>query len=125
MEIVAAVFVEGIDYRQVAGPSMRIDLTGVFFSFAPASYPTEVEPHLVVLVRCPAGGPPDATLDVVFLRDGEQVGSSRQTFTIAPGMFGCRLVKSRLSFSEPGTVEARCTIVESGSSVTVPVTALG
>jgi len=29
-----------------------------------------------------------------------------------------------LDFSEPGTIEAKCTILESGSSVTVPLTAL-
>jgi len=34
------------------------------------------------------------------------------------------LVKGELEFPEPGTVEARCTIIESGSSVSVPLTAL-
>ena len=51
MEIVAALFVEGIDFRQVAGPSTRIDITGAFFSTAVESYPAKLEPHLVVLVR--------------------------------------------------------------------------
>lgn len=118
-------FVEGIRYRQVEGPSTRIDITGVFFSFVPPSYPAEVEPHLVVLIRCPLGGRPDATLDVVFIRDGEQVGSNRQAFTVTPGMFAARMVKPKLFFPGPGTVEAHCTIVGSPASVTVPVTALG
>jgi len=33
-------------------------------------------------------------------------------------------VRGELEFPEPGTVEARCTIVESGSAVSVPLTAL-
>ena len=39
MEIVAALFVEGIDFRQVDGPSTRIDITGAFFSTAVEAYP--------------------------------------------------------------------------------------
>ena len=57
MEIVAALFVEGIDFRQVAGPSTRIDITGAFFSTAVETYPTKLEPHLVVLVRAAAETP--------------------------------------------------------------------
>ena len=34
MDILAALFIEGIDLRQVEGPSTRIDLTGVQFSAA-------------------------------------------------------------------------------------------
>lgn len=124
MEIVAALFVEGISFRQVEGPSTRIDITGAFFSFRPESYPAEVDPHLIVLVRCPAGGATDATLDVIFVRDGAQIASNRQEFSVEAGKFGYRLVKAPISFPEPGTVEARCTILESGSSVAVPVTAL-
>ena len=124
MEIVAALFVEGINFRQVEGPSTRIDITGAFFSFRPSEYPAHIDPHLVVLLRCSEGGDPDASLDVVFLRDGEQVGSNRQEFSVEPGKFGYRLVKGDLTFKGPGTIEARCTIPESGSSVTVPLTAL-
>ncbi len=124
MEIVAALFVEGINFRQVEGPSTRIDITGAFFSFRPSEYPAHLDPHLVVLLRCPAGGEPEASLDVVFLRDGEQVGSNRQVFSVEPGKFGYRLVKGDLVFDAPGTIEARCTIPESGSSVSVPLTAL-
>ena len=56
--------------------------------------------------------------------NGEEIGRNRQTFFVEPGKFGYRLVKGELDFPEPGTVEARCTIVESGSAVTVPLTAL-
>lgn len=125
MEIVAALFVEGIDFRQAAGPSTRIDITGAFFSMAPPAYPTTFDPHLVVLVRSPSGTDGNGTLDVVFVRaDGEEVGRNRQQFFVEPGKFGYRLVKSELEFPEPGSVEARCSIVESGSSVTVPLTML-
>ena len=61
----------------------------------------------------------------MFVRaDGEEVGRNRQTFFVEPGKFGYRLVRGELEFPEPGTIEARCTILESGSAVTVPLTAL-
>jgi hypothetical protein len=125
MEIVAALFVENIDFRQVAGPSTRIDITGVFFSTTVPAYPAQLTPHLVVLVRAPTDTDANATLETVFVReDGTEVGRNAQSFSVEPGKFGYRLVKGELDFSEPGTIEAKCTILESGSSVTVPLTAL-
>lgn len=124
MEIVAALFVEGIDFRQVAGPATRIDITGAFFSTAVESYPTLLTPHLVVLVRSPDGTDGNGTLEVVFVREEAEVGRNAQSFFVEPGKFGYRLVKGELEFPGPGTIEARCTIMESGSAVTVPLTAL-
>jgi hypothetical protein len=125
MEIVAALFVESIDFRQVAGPATRIDITGAFFSTAVPAYPAQLTPHLVVLVRAPAGTDGNATLETVFVRDnGEEVGRNGQTFFVEPGKFGYRLVRGELEFPEPGTVEARCTLLESGSSISVPLTTL-
>ena len=125
MEIVAALFVEGIDFRQVAGPATRIDITGAFFSTAVPAYPAQLTPHLVVLVRAPADTEGTGTLETVFVRDdGEEIGRNSQNFFVEPGKFGYRLVRGELEFPGPGTVEARCTIVESGSAVTVPLTAL-
>jgi hypothetical protein len=124
MEIVAALFVEGIDFRQVAGPSTRIDITGAFFSTAVEAYPARLEPHLVVLVRAPEGSDGNATLETVFSRSGEELGRNRQSFFVEPGKFGYRLVKGELDFPEPGTIEARCSIVDETSAVTVPITAL-
>jgi hypothetical protein len=125
MEIVAALFVESIDFRQVAGPATRIDISGAFFSTAVPAYPAQLTPHLVVLVRAAEGTDGNATLETVFVRDtGEEIGRNRQAFFVDPGKFGYRLVKGELDFPAPGTVEARCTIVEGGSSVTVPLTAL-
>lgn len=125
MEIVAALFVESIDFRKVEGDATRIDITGAFFSTAVPSYPAQLTPHLVVLVRAAVGTDANATLETVFVRDdGEEIGRNRQAFTVEPGKFGYRLVRGELDFPGPGTVEARCTIVESGSAVTVPLTAL-
>jgi hypothetical protein len=125
MEIVAALFVEGIDFRQVAGPATRIDITGAFFSTTVPSYPAQLTPHLVVLVRAPKASDGNATLETVFVREsGEEVGRNRQAFFVEPGKFGYRLVRGELEFREPGTIEARCEIVESGSAITVPLTSL-
>ena len=124
MHIVSALFVENFELRQAAGPSTRIDITGAFFSTAVDAYPAHLEPHLVVLVRAPAGTEGDATLETVFRRGDEEVGRNRQSFFVEPGKFGYRLVKGELEFPEPGTIEAVCTIVEGGSSVTVPLTTL-
>ena len=89
------------------------------------AYPAQLTPHLVVLVRAAAGTDGNATLETVFVRDsGEEIGRNRQTFFVEPGKFGYRLVQGRARLPGPGTVEARCTIVESGSAVTVPLTAL-
>ncbi len=124
MEIVAALFVEKIDFRQVGGAT-RIDITGAFFSTAVDAYPAHLTPHLVVLVRSPTDSDGNGTLEVVFRRSGgEEVGRNRQTFFVEPGKFGYRLVKGELEFAEPGTIEAVCTITESGSTVTVPLTTL-
>ena len=124
MEIVAALFVEGIEFRQVAGPATRIDITGAFFSTVVDAYPAKLEPHLVVLVRAAAGSDGDATLETVFRRGDEEIGRNRQSFFVEPGKFGYRLVKGELDFPEPGTIEAHCTIVDQDSSVTVPLTTL-
>ena len=89
MDIVAALFIDDIQLRQVPGPSTRIDLTGVQFSAAaPVEAPLVWAPHLVVIVRCAPDepgvggeevggilevpdGPPHARWDVVeSLREG-------------------------------------------------------
>ncbi len=128
MELVAALFVENINFRKAEGDATRIDLSGVFFSTAVSAYPARLEPHLVVLLRAPAGTDGNATLETVFVRMGEsgeeEVGRNAQQFFVEPGKFGYRLVKGELEFPGPGTVEARCRIVESGAAITVPLTAL-
>src|SRR5690606_23247382 len=94
MDIVASVFVEGIDLRQAfdGGPTL-IDLTGVHFSAAaPSPPPVTMAPHLVVLVRCPPDDPGTGVLEVVFRRDGEQIARNVQPLQVEPGKFTYRLV---------------------------------
>ena len=126
MEIVAALFVEGIEMRQVPGPSTRIDLTGVMFSLpAPGPLPVTVAPHLVVLVREPLDGTGQAALITEFFRpDGEQVARNVQMVTVEPGRFGRQLVRAELTYDELGTIEARCRLNEGGHVTTVPLTLL-
>lgn len=120
----AALFVENLEFRQVPGPSTRIDITGAFFSQPVESFPTTLTPHLVVLVRARADDSGMGTLEAVFTREGDEVARNAQQFTVEPGKFGYRLVRPELEFPEPGTIEARCTITESGSTVVVPLTAI-
>lgn len=124
MQIVAAVFIEGIDLRQVPGPSTRIDLTGIQFSApAPRAAPVTIEPHLCVIVRCAPGERSDAALEVVFRRDGEQIARNVQPLSIEPGKFGYRLVRAELEFDDYGTIEAHCR-VDMGEVTVVPYTLL-
>lgn len=124
VHIVAALFVETIDLRQVAGPSTRIDLGGVHFSMAaPGPAPVTVAPHLVVVVHCPPADRPDAALEVVYRRDGEQVARNVQPLVVEPGKFNYRLVRAELDFQDYGTVEAHCRI-DLGPATVVPFTLL-
>ncbi len=124
MDILAALFIDSIDLRQVAGPSTRIDLGGVKFSEAASGdLPVTIEPHLVVLVYNPPDAKPDAVLEVTYWRGGEQLARNVQPLQVEPGKFNYRLVRAELTFDEPGTVEARCRI-DLGDAVVVPFTLL-
>lgn len=124
MQIVAALFIEGINLRQVEGNATRIDLTGVKFSeVAPGPFPVTIEPHLVVLVYCPADHDGTATLEVTYHRDEEQIARNVQMLQVDPGKFNYRLVRAELVFDAPALVEARCRI-DSGEPLVVPYTLL-
>ena len=125
MDIVAALFVEGIDQRQVAGPATRIDLTGVMFSLvAPGDLPVTISPHLVVLLRCPPDEPGTGTLEVEFKAPGgEQVARNVQPVNVAPGKFGRQLVKGELTYDDYATIEAHVRLL-GGPSIVVPLTLL-
>jgi hypothetical protein len=125
MDIVAALFVENIDFRQVPGPATRIDLSGVMFSMpAPSPVPVTITPHLVVLVRCRANETGFAALEVIFRNeDGEQVAKNVSPFQVEPGKFGYRLVRGELTYDEYGTIEAHCN-VDGGPVTVVPLTLL-
>jgi hypothetical protein len=124
MDIISALFIENIDLRQVEGPSTRIDLTGIRFSMAaPAPVPVTVEPHLCVIVRCPSDHRGTGALEVVYLRDGEQIARNVQPLQVEPGRFNYRLVRAELEFSDYDTVEAHCRI-DLGPVTVVPLTLL-
>jgi hypothetical protein len=124
MDIVAALFIEGIDLSSpYPGGPTRIDLTGVHFSATPPSPPpVTVTPHLVVLVRCPTGEPGDGVLEVVFQRDGEQIARNVQPLQVEPGKFTYRLVRAELELPDYGTVEAHCRLSPDKPATIVPYT---
>jgi hypothetical protein len=124
MEILAALFIDGIDIRQVAGPSTRLDLSGVQFSApAPSEPPFTVAPHLVVIVHNPVGSPAGAALEVVYQRDGEQIARNVQPLEVEPGRFNYRLVRAELELDGYDTVEAHCRL-DLGPVTVVPYTVL-
>jgi hypothetical protein len=124
MNILAALFIEGIDLRQVPGPSTRIDLTGIQFSGpAPSPVPVTVEPHLVVIVYCPPEHRGTGALEVIYRRGDEQVARNVQPLEVEPGKFNYRLVRAELEFEDYGTIEAHCRI-DMGEPVVVPFTLL-
>jgi len=125
MDIVSATFSENIELRQVAGPSTRIDLTGIMFSLAaPAPVPVTITPHLIVLVRCRSNENGFAALEVLFIDEkGEQVAKNVMPFQVEPGKFGYRLVRAELTYEDYGTIEAHCNI-DGGPVTVVPLTLL-
>jgi len=124
MDIVAALFIEAIELRQVPGPSTRIDLTGIQFSApAPGPVPVTIEPHLVVIVRCRPEETGSAALEVVYQRDGEQIARNVQPLQVEAGKFNYRLVRAELEFPDYGTVEAHCRL-DLGPVTVVPYTLL-
>lgn len=125
MDIVAALFVEGINQRSVPGPSTRFDLTGVMFSLqASGDLPVHLDPHLVVFVRCAPDDPGTGTLEAQFLDGaGNEVARNAQPVTVQPGKFGRLLVKAELTWEDYGTIEAHVKFT-GGAPVVVPLTLL-
>ena|SRR5690625_4309280 len=123
MEIVAALFIEGIDLRTAyeGGPT-QIDLTGVHFSAtAPSPPPTTLTPHLVVLVRCAPDDDGSGVLEVVFDLGEERLARNVQPLQVEPGKFTYRLVRAELEMPDYGTVNAQVR-VDDGPTTTVPYT---
>lgn len=124
MQIVAALFIDDIELRQVAGPAARLDLRGVQFSAAaPQPVPFTWAPHLVVIIRCGADEDGTGALEVVYRRDGEQIARNVQPLEVEPGRFTYRLVRAELDFTDYETVEAHCG-VDAGEVTIVPYTLL-
>ncbi len=130
MQIVAALFMDNVDFRrEYDGGPTKIDITGAYFSTTVhGAFPATITPHLLVLLRAEDDTARSGTLEVVFTREGtdEEVGRHRAPVTIQPpGKFFYQLVRPELVFPSIGTVEARCSIVETGSSVTTPLSVVG
>ena len=123
MDIVAALFFEDLDTKQVfAGGPTRIDLGGVHFSAAaPQPPPVTMAPHMVVLVRCAPDGKGTGALEVRFLRGEEQLARNVQPLQVEPGKFAYRLVRAELPFEDYDTVEAHVR-VDGGPVTVVPYT---
>jgi hypothetical protein len=114
--------------RQVAGPSTRIDLSGVFFSVAaPSPPPVTLEPHLLAFISCGPDEPGNGVFEVIFRKgdreDDEEVARNVSPFTVDPGRFTYRLVRGELEFADYGTVVAHCRI-DRGPWHRVPLTLL-
>jgi hypothetical protein len=124
VHILAALFIDDMDMRQVPGPATRIDLRGIQFSGpAPEPVPFTWTPHLCVLVHCPADQQGFSSLTVTFTIDGEEVARNAQPLQIEPGRFGRQLVRPEITFEDYTTVLAHCRI-DAGPDVTVPYTML-
>lgn len=124
VQIIAAVFVEDMQMRQVDGPATRIDLTGVQFSgVAGGPLPYTWTPHLCVLIACPKDHTGFSALTVEFELGGEQVARNVQPLQIEPGRFGRQLVRPEITFEAYDTVHAQCRI-DNGPTISVPFTLL-
>jgi hypothetical protein len=124
MQIIAALFIDDIELRQVPGPSTRIDLTGIQFSAAaPQPVPLTWAPHLCIIVHCTAGESGTGALEVVFRRGDDEIARNVQPLQVEPGKFNYRLVRGELEFTDYGTVEAHCRI-DMGPVTVVPYTLL-
>ncbi len=122
MQIVSALFVDGFSLRDGGGGTTRMDITGVHFSESLAvAFPAHLDTRLLVIIRGPARVPASTDLTVTFLRDGRVLERVTHTLEIDPGRFAYRLVRQTLTWTEPGTVEARCA-VDGGPPVSVPLT---
>jgi hypothetical protein len=124
MQILAALFIDDIELRQVPGPSTRIDLSGIQFSAAaPQPVPVTWAPHLCIIVHCGADEPGTGALEVVYRRGDDEVARNVQPLQVEPGKFNYRLVRGEIDFAEYGTVEAHCRI-DMGPITVVPYTLL-
>ncbi len=124
MQILAALFIDGIETRQVPGPSTRIDLTGIAFSAPLAPDTATWSPHLVVVVHCALDEDGFGALEVVFRdEEGEEVARNVQPVQVEPGRFNYRLVRAEVPVAAPCTITACCRINQ-GDPVCVPYTHL-
>jgi len=114
MQILAALFIDDIDLRQIPGPTTRIDLGGVQFSApAPNKSVFTWAPHLVVIVRADDGHSGTGVLEAIFTVEGEQVARNVQPLQVEPGKFSYRLVRAEVDVTAPATVLAHVRLDQS------------
>jgi hypothetical protein len=124
LQVLAALFIDDIELRPVAGPSTRIDLGGIQFSAPmPSADAFMWAPHLVVIVRAPASHSGNGVLEVVFRSDGEQVARNVQPIQVDPGKFSYRLVRAEVEVTQPSQIEAHVKL-DQGQVTIVPFTHL-
>ena len=125
MEIITALFLEHFEMRQAEGGSARLALSGVHFSLTPQeAFPITIQPHLMVLLRCPETHQGLAALEVTFEADGKSMDVRNvQPVTVEPGKFGYNLVQATLEVPQPSSIEAHCRI-DNGPVTKVPLTIL-
>ncbi len=124
MKFIAGLYVENINFRKNEQGSTRIDIDGAFFSFAPESYPSVFQPHLVLLISAVGSTVPADTLIVEFYKGDEIVARNVQPCPVEPGKFGYRLVKPEIEFTEACTIIAKCTLTDSNETIEIPLTAM-
>lgn len=114
MELLSALFVENIGFRQAPGPATRIDLEGVMFSVAAEQPPpVTLSPNLLLLLRAERDESGQAAIEsIVSDIEGNDVHSAKQLLQIAPGKFGYRVFNHELRFSDYGTIIVRCRVDE-------------
>lgn len=118
IQLLAALFIDDIDQRQIPGPATRIDLGGVQFSGpAPSAETFTWAPHMVVLLHAPPDSDGDCVLEVVFTIDGEQVARNVQPVAVEPGKFAYRLVRAEIEVQAPVTVLANVRVDQSEPTI--------
>ena len=125
MRIVAALFVENFSLRTDDAGLARIDIQGAHFTMrAPSTFPCTVAPHLAAIVHCPADADGRGVFEVVVrdgaLDDAPVLARNVSPFTVEPGKFTYRLVRSELTLDGPRQVVAHCR-VGTGDWLRVPL----
>jgi len=126
VRIVAALFVENFSLRTDDAGHARIDVQGAHFTVrAPGPFPCTVGPHLAAIIHCPADADGRGVFEVVvregFDDSGPVLARNVSPFTVEPGRFTYRLVRSEIEIAEPRQVVAHCR-VGLGDWLHVPLT---